>query len=197
MKYYTPTIPEVIHEQWPTKEFTYERGILTYPSGHVSLDTESINSATFTITKTMCEAAVRAAALDAVSLISETAIGTSDMRQLYIYDIKHKEAANLLESGMLTELGNSVVTNERMIEIISQCKLLSREADDLGVPLHDLAYAVLNQYQLSNDNLHEHLGRIEGIRRTTLQLVANARTFEDLDDIPEPQWFSVDDIIPF
>lgn len=197
MKYYTPTIPEVIHEQWPTKEFTYERGILTYPSGHVSLDTESINSATFAITKTMCEAAVRAAALEAVSSISRIAIGTDDMRQLYIYDIKHKEAVNLLEAGILTELSDSDVSDERMSEISAHSGLLSREADDLGIPLHHLAYAVLEQYQLSNDNLHDHLGRIEGIRRTTLQLLANARTFADLDSIPEPQWFSVDDIIPF
>lgn len=197
MNYTIPTVPEVIVFQWPDVQFTYERGQLTYPNGHIGLDTSSIESATFTLTKLMCEESIRMHALDAVSIISKIAIGTDDMRQLYIYDIKRDESLYLKTSGMLDELSDINTTNDRKNEISSTCRLLSREAADLGIPLSHLAVAVLDQFKLSNDFLHDHLGRIEGIRRHTLTLVAEAQNFHDLDTIPEPQWILPDTIIPF
>lgn len=197
MKYRIPTNPEAVGNFWPDRIFVVENGVVMLPEGVTPLTSEEIEHARFEIAKRFCDSDVRAAALEAADTITKIAVGTADMRQMYIYGLKREEADWLIQSGAIDELQDPATTNERTTEILNNVKLLSREALDTSVTVPQLALAVIEQFKLSQSHLHEHLGRIEGIRRNTIQLIISAESFADLDAIPELEWIDPAFITPF
>lgn len=197
MKYTIPTGAHVVSTLWPDREFVFENNVVTWTDGLDPISTEDIQAAKFELLKTELITTTRTTAVRSVSAITVYAIGSSDMRQLYIYGLKREEANWLIGTGADLELSNPETTPERRQEILNNVNLLAVEAPltDLTVP--ELAYIVISQYELSQSILNGVFGQIEATRRLTIGAITSAMSYADLDAITEPVWPGIDDVTPF
>lgn len=197
MIYTIPTTAHVIDVKWPDRQFIIEHDIVTWTDGGESISTDDIEAAKFELLKAEMTTIIRTTAVRSVSAITVYAIGSSDMRQLYVYGLKREEANWLISTGADLELSNPETTPERRQEILAKVNMLAIEAPMTGLTVPQLAYIVIEQYELSQAILNGIIGQIEATRRLTIGAIASAMSYTDLDAITEPVWPGIDDVTPF
>lgn len=197
MKYTIPRGAHVVDVMWPGREFIYENNIVTWTDGLEPVPREEIESAKFNLLKQEMEELIRATALSTVSTLTAYAIGSSDMRQIYVYDLKRAEAKWLIDTGADLELANPETTPERRAEILSNVHMLAFEAPLTGAEVWELAAVVISQYDMAQSILNGVFGQVEAVRRLNVAAIKAATSYEELDAIPEPEWPSFGDVTPF
>lgn len=197
MIYDIPSYAQTVNAKWPTREFAITGTTVRWLDAGEALDIADVDAARLVLTKSMAQAQVRAQAVALAGELTRAAIGSADMRQLYIYELKKEESLWLISSGAITELTDPAITPERRAEILNKVQLIATEAALTGTPVDQLAQAVLYQFELAQQGIHAALGMVEAARRNTLALIEAATSFADLDAIPEPAWPGLGDVAPF
>lgn len=197
MIYTIPTTSHVIDVKWPDRQFMIEHDTVTWTDEGEAISPEDIEVTRFELLKSEMTALIRTAAVRSVSAITVYAIGSSDMRQLYVYALKREEANWLIKTGADLELSNPDTTPERCQEILNNVHMLAVEAPMTGSTVPELAYIVISQYELSQSILNGVIGQIEATRRLTIGAIAAAESYADLDAITEPVWPGITDVTPF
>lgn len=131
---------------------------------------------------------------------SYAVIGTDYPRMLLVYEKKKKEAISFMEQSAQGSQAE-VAARESMVSALDvnlqaqlavRYPILSVESEGTGVSMWQLAYAVLDQFRLSEQHLDPVLGQLEVIRRNKIYEYEQAQTEEAIRSIAAPIWPQVD-----
>lgn len=107
---------------------------------------------------------------------------TTTMVQTDVYRMKHDEALNyVIRCEQVISIGGdySVVTVPAFIK---------NESDLVGQDPYELAIAVIQNYNASNDSLKSYFGSIEGERRLLKRRILEATTLTELVNVQWADW---------